>query len=166
MLSRSAQRVQGALSSIGVNLNVIQLPDTTRTALDAASTLNCDITQIVKSLIFRTENTQKPILVLASGQNQVNLETISDVVGENVIKANAKFTKQVTGFAIGGVAPFAHKEEIQHKFIDEDLLNSPLLWAAAGNPHAVFSLSSDNLQQLCVGAQVVNFNERQRLTPS
>lgn len=121
MLSRSAQSVQDVLSKKGINAKVIELPTSTRTAIDAANTIGCEVAQIVKSLIFRTKHTNKPILVLASGVNRVNEKLVAQAVGEEIVKADADFTREVTGFAIGGIPPVGHQQKIE-TFIDEDFM--------------------------------------------
>ncbi|MCB1107744.1 MAG: YbaK/EbsC family protein [Chlamydiia bacterium] len=149
-LSKSAQSVQDALSQKGVEVKVVELPSSTRTADEAAKTIGCDIAQIVKSLIFQTKQTQRPILVLVSGINRVNEKLLAETLGEKVSKASAEFTRDVTGFAIGGIPPVGHQQKIE-TFIDEDLLQYQELWAAAGTPHAVFGIDSALLPSLTEG---------------
>lgn len=150
MLSKSAQSVQDALSKKGIEAKVVELPASTRTAEDAAKAIGCQVAQITKSLIFRTKHTSKPILVLASGINRVNEKTIARAIGEEIVKADADFTREVTGFAIGGIPPIGHKQKID-TYIDKDLLQYKELWAAAGTPNAVFSLKSSELEDLTGG---------------
>lgn len=149
-LSKSAQSVQDALAQKGLTLKVVELSASTRTAQEAATAIGCTVAQIVKSLIFRTKDTNTPILVLASGINRVNEKAIEKHIGEQLLKADADFTREVTGFAIGGIPPIGHKQHIQ-TFIDEDLLTYEELWAAAGTPHAVFCLKSSDLVMLTHG---------------
>ncbi len=149
-LSKSAQSVQDALSKKGIKFKVVELSSSTRTAQQAADTIGCQVAQIVKSLIFRTKETNKPILVLASGINRVNEKTIEKNVGEKITKADAEFTREQTGFAIGGIPPLGHQNSID-TYIDEDLLSYEILWAAAGTPNAVFDLHSADLQTLTNG---------------
>jgi prolyl-tRNA editing enzyme YbaK/EbsC (Cys-tRNA(Pro) deacylase) len=153
-LSKSANVVQEALLKKGFELKVVELPSSTRTAKEAAETLGCTVDQIVKSLLFCSEKTNQPVLVLASGTNRVNEVTIEKIIGEKIVKADANFTRAVTGFAIGGVPPIGHKQIIPHIFIDEDLLKLDQLWAAAGTPNAVFSLHSRDLLNLIDGRVV------------
>ncbi len=150
-LSRSANCVQNALSQKGLAFAVIELPSSTRTANEAAATIGCEIGQIIKSLLFCTQKTEKPVLILASGANRVNEKTIEKHLGEKIVKADADYTREVTGFAIGGVPPVGHKHPIQHVFIDKDLLDHETLWAAAGTCHAVFSLPSTELSKVTSG---------------
>lgn len=149
-LSKSAQTIQDVLSKHGINFKVIELSSSARTAQEAADALGCTIGQIVKSLIFKTKETQEPILVLASGSNRVNEEKIEAQLGQKILKADAEFTREVTGFAIGGIPPLGHKQKIR-TFIDQDLFNFNELWAAAGTPHAVFNLKPSDLQTLTEG---------------
>jgi prolyl-tRNA editing enzyme YbaK/EbsC (Cys-tRNA(Pro) deacylase) len=150
MLSKSAQNIQDILNKKGITAKVLELPNSTRTAEDAAVAIGCTVAQIVKSLIFRTKETNEPILVLASGPNRVHEKLISEAVGEEIIKADANFTREVTGFAIGGIPPLGHKQPIE-TFIDEDLLKLKELWAAAGTPNAVFSIDALVLENLTRG---------------
>lgn len=153
-LSTSAQRVQAALKAQGVTCQVVELPDSTRSAQEAADAIGCQVAQIVKSLIFRGKQTDTPVLVLASGTNRVNEKRLKDLIGEPITKADAEFVRQKTGFAIGGVAPVGHVEPLT-TVIDEDLLQYAEIWAAAGTPHAVFRLTPDELLKIAPG-QVAN----------
>lgn len=100
-LKKSAQSVQDVLASKGLDCKVIVLSESARTALDAATALECDVAQIVKSLIFKTKSTELPVLILASGPNRVNEKVIESLLGEKITKADADYTRDVTGFAIG-----------------------------------------------------------------
>lgn len=150
-LSKSAKTVQEALSQKGLSFEVVELSSSTRTANDAAATIGCEVVQIIKSLLFRSGKANQPVLILASGLNRVNEKTIEKLIGENIVKADADFTREITGFAIGGVPPVGHKQKIHKIFIDEDLLKFEKLWAAAGTPNAVFSLHSNDLESLTGG---------------
>jgi prolyl-tRNA editing enzyme YbaK/EbsC (Cys-tRNA(Pro) deacylase) len=149
-LSKSAQSVQDVLTQKGIKTRVVELPASTRTAEEAAKAIGCAVAQIVKSLVFRTKGQGKPILVLTSGVNRVNEKSLAKAVGEEIAKADADFTREVTGFAIGGIPPVGHKQKIE-TVIDEDLLKFKEVWAAAGTPHAVFSLDPLLLQDLTEG---------------
>lgn len=149
-LSKSAASVQAVLNEKGVQSKVVELPASTRTAEEAASAIGCTVGQIVKSLIFVIKETKEPLLILTSGSNRVNEVAIAKHIGTKIGKADADFTRSVTGFAIGGIPPIGHKQEIR-TLIDQDLLNHEVCWAAAGTPHAVFSLKSSDLLSLTGG---------------
>ena len=157
-LAKSAVSVQEALDRLGLECKVLELPNSTRGALDAASAIGCDIGQIVKSLIFKTKKTGRPVLILASGPNQVDIKTIADCIGESITKADADFVREVTGFAIGGVPPLGHKNIIDFIYIDKDLLNLDEVWAAAGTPNAVFCIKSQDLFK-ATGGNLINIKE-------
>lgn len=150
-LSKSAEVVQKSLFEKGLTFEVVELESTTRTASDAATSIGCQIGQIVKSLLFCTKDKREPILVLASGPNRVSEKAIQKYVGEEIVKADADLARTVTGFAIGGIPPCGHKTSISHVYIDEDLLQYEILWAAAGTPHAVFKLPAADLQRVTDG---------------
>jgi prolyl-tRNA editing enzyme YbaK/EbsC (Cys-tRNA(Pro) deacylase) len=151
VLTKSAQSVQDALGHKGLECKVVELPDSTRTAIDAAAAIGCDVQQIVKSLIFKTADSHQPVLVLASGPNRVNEKVIETYVGERIVKADADFTREITGFAIGGIPPVGHKHKIDLIFIDEDLLKFDSVWAAAGTPNAVFNMQGKDLVDMTGG---------------
>src|SRR5215475_13164176 len=119
-LSDSAKKVQDALQQFGLTLQVVELSDSTRSAVEAAQAIGCTVEQIAKSLIFKSKQTQRPVLVIASGPNRVNEKRIGELLGEPIEKADADFVRQKTGFAIGGVPPVGHAEKPEI-FIDEDL---------------------------------------------
>jgi prolyl-tRNA editing enzyme YbaK/EbsC (Cys-tRNA(Pro) deacylase) len=152
-LSPSALRVQQALQAPGFDRQVLELPDSTRTALDAALAVGCQVGQIVKSLIFKAKRSGRPVLVVASGANRVNERIIEGLISEPLGKADADFVRQHTGFSIGGVPPVGHLEPLL-TFIDQDLLQYSEIWAAAGTPNAVFRLSPADLARM-TGGEVV-----------
>jgi len=149
-LSRSARRVQEVLSRLGNDFEVVELPSTTRTAIDAATAIGCSVEQIAKSILFRTVNDKKPVMVIASGTNRVNESKLAEFVGEPVEKADADYVREKTGFVIGGVPPIGHPQPIR-TVIDEELLALGELWAAAGTPKSVFKLSPTNLLEMTAG---------------
>jgi len=149
-LSASAKKVQQALDAKGLRLQVVELPASTRTAVEAAQAVGCEVSQIIKSLVFKAKRSERPILVIASGSNRVNEKRIEAWIDEPLGKADADFVRERTGFVIGGVPPVGHSESIE-TFIDEDLLQFDLLWAAAGTPHAVFRLSAEELLKVSDG---------------
>jgi len=154
-LSSSAQRVQEALKVLGLELQVVELQETTRTSADAARAVGCEVGQIAKSLIFKGQRTQRPILVIASGSNRVNEKRVGELMSEPLGKADADFVRQKTGFVIGGVPPVGHAEKLE-VFIDEDLLRYSEIWAAAGTPNAVFKLTPSDLVRMTEG-RVISF---------
>lgn len=151
VIAKSAQSVQMALDTKGLSCKVKELPGSTRTAEDAASSIGCDVAQIVKSLIFKTKTTRTPVLILASGPNRVNEKTIESHLNEKITKADADFVREVTGFAIGGIPPIGHKQAVDCIFIDEDLFKFDSVWAAAGTPNAVFCIKSQDLLTMTTG---------------
>ena len=153
-LSASAQRFQDALKGLGFSLQVVELPDSTRTAMEAAQAVGCQLGQIVKSLVFKGKHSVRPILVIASGPNRVNERAIEALIGEPLGKADADFVRQRTGFSIGGVPPVGHSEPLQ-TFIDQDLLAFDEIWAAAGTPNAVFRLTPHDLVRM-TGGKIIN----------
>jgi prolyl-tRNA editing enzyme YbaK/EbsC (Cys-tRNA(Pro) deacylase) len=153
-LSASAQKVQDALTRLGFSMQVVELPASTRTAVEAAQAVGCDVGQIVKSLIFKGRDSGRPLLLLVSGSNRVDMEKATAAIGEVLDKADADFVRQHTGFAIGGVPPVGHTEALD-TFIDVDLLQYNEVWAAAGTPNAVFRLPASDLERV-TGGRVVS----------
>ena len=153
-LKESAQRVQNKLLELGHPNKVVELPDSARTAQEAADAIGCEIAQIAKSIIFRMQQSDQPLLVVASGMNRVNEKRVAEVVQDKLGKADADYVRERTGFVIGGVAPLGHAEPIR-TLIDEDLFQYDTLWAAAGHPKAVFELTPRELVAMTQG-QVIS----------
>jgi prolyl-tRNA editing enzyme YbaK/EbsC (Cys-tRNA(Pro) deacylase) len=143
-LSASAQKVQQSLVAKGMNLEVVELPGSTRTASEAAQAVGCEVAQIAKSLVFKAKKSKRPVLVIASGSNRVDEKKVKALLGEAIGKAGADFVRETTGFAIGGVPPLGHLNPLP-TFIDRDLLAYDTIWAAAGTPHALFALKPRDL---------------------
>ncbi|HYS15668.1 MAG TPA: YbaK/EbsC family protein [Candidatus Binatia bacterium] len=146
----SVRRVQEVLAAAGGGHTVVALEQPARTSAEAARAVGCRVDQIAKSLVFRGEQTQRAVLVIASGANRVDERKVAGLVAEPVGRADADFVRARTGFAIGGVAPVAHAEPLAI-LIDEDLLKWPEIWAAAGHPNTVFKLTPADLVRLTGG---------------
>ena len=149
-LRASARKVQQALQAMGLTLQVVELPASTRTSAEAAAAIGCAVGQIAKSLVFRGADSGKPILVIASGSNRVNENRLAQVVGEPIAKADADYVRAQTGFVIGGVPPVGHTNPLE-TYLDQDLWRHTEIWAAAGTPHAVFRLLPDDLVRMTSG---------------
>ena len=152
-LSPSAQKIQDLLDTLGYQYTVIEHAESTRTAQEAADRAGCELGQIVKSLIFKGNDSGKPILVLTSGANRVDEKRIEEYAGETISRPNADFVRTVTGFAIGGVPPVGHTQKME-TYIDEDFLQYQTIWAAAGTENAIFELKTEDLQKMTDGKVV------------
>ncbi len=149
-LKASAQRVQTALAERGFAFDVRAFPESTRTSAEAAAAIGCAVGQIAKSLVFRSYQTGRAVLVIASGANRVDEKKIGRLIGEKIGRADAAFVREKTGFAIGGVPPVGHAEP-PITLVDQDLLGFSEIWAAAGTPNAVFRLTPGDLTAMTGG---------------
>ncbi|MEO8691926.1 MAG: YbaK/EbsC family protein [Acidimicrobiales bacterium] len=145
-----AERFKAALAQGGWNHEIVVLPDSTRTAKEAALAVGCDVAQIVKSLVSRGTTSARPVLVIASGANRVDETAVGALIGEPIGKADADFVRANTGFAIGGVAPIGHVVA-PVTLVDEDLLAFDSIWAAGGTPNTVFNLTPAELLEMTGG---------------
>lgn len=152
--SGSVQRVREAIAALGLQGEVQELSQSTRTAEEAARAVGCGVAQIVKSLVFRGAASGKPLLALVSGQNRASEARLEAHWGEAAGRADADFVRTHTGFAIGGVPPVGHPEKLD-VLVDRDLLGFPVVWAAAGSPFAVFRLTPEELVRV-TGGRVVD----------
>jgi prolyl-tRNA editing enzyme YbaK/EbsC (Cys-tRNA(Pro) deacylase) len=132
----AVDRVTTVLKAAGVDAEVREFPEGTRTAQEAAAAVGCEVGQICKSLVLRVG--EEPLLVIASGANRV------DEARFGAVMADARWVRDQTGFAIGGVPPLGHERAID-TVVDEDLLRYDVVWAAAGTPRAVFAIAPDRL---------------------
>jgi len=138
------ERVAEALAARGVRVEIREFPEGTRTAEQAAAAVGTSVGQIVKSLVFLADG--KPVLVLASGANRVDLIKLAGACNAHTARrADADTVRRVTGFVIGGVPPLGHAEPLA-VLIDRDLLQYEMVYAAAGTPHAVFAVDPRVLQ--------------------
>ncbi|MFA7301603.1 MAG: YbaK/EbsC family protein [Candidatus Shapirobacteria bacterium] len=143
------QKFVDFLKQNNLDIKIQNFDEFTHTAAQAAEALNCTVSEIAKSLIFKSESGQ-PVLVIASGSNRIDTSKIASLLGESISKADADFVKTSTGYTIGGVPPFAFPQKII-TFIDQDLLKFITIWAAAGTNNSVFSLTPDNLIKISQG---------------
>ena len=143
------KRVEKFLKNFNPNLNVILLESSARTALEAASSLNCEVGAIVKSLLFKTENTFT--LCLVAGDKKASLNKIKKTLNiKDAFMASADEVKNETGFTIGGVSPVGHLNKIDI-YIDNSLKRFENLYAAAGHPNCVFKINFNDLQKITNG---------------
>jgi len=152
-LPASAQRVQDRLIALGFDNEVREMPDTTRSAADAAKACGCTVAQIAKSIVFRAAASDRAVLVITSGANRVDEAKVAAALGEKLGKADADFVRARTGFAIGGVAPVGQVEP-PVIYIDRDLMGFDAIWAAAGTPRAVFPLTPGELERMTGGTVI------------
>jgi Cys-tRNA(Pro) deacylase len=146
-LPPSSQRVVEAARAAGLEIEVREFPEGTRTAEDAARAIGVSVGQIVKSLVFMADG--HPVLCLVSGLNRVDGARLAVVTGASQIRrAGADDVDRATGFAIGGVPPLGHAQRLS-VYCDRDLLSFDAVWAAAGTPRAVFSVSPQALVRAC-----------------
>ncbi len=141
----SAQKVADAARALGLNVEIVEFEETTRTAQDAANTIGCQVAQIVKSLLFIVDG--QPVMALVSGVNRLDerkLAALRGVGRKQVERADADAAKAATGFSIGGVPPFGHASRLP-VYVDEDLTRFDVVWAAAGTPFAVFAITPAEL---------------------
>ena len=136
-MSKSLKRVSAALEGEATE---IRETGEAKTALQAAAELGVEVDQIAKSIIFQGQTTGQALLFITAGGNQVCENKAAALADEPLGRADAALVRAQTGFAIGGVSPLAHKTPIR-SFFDPRLMNFPLIWAAAGTPHHVFSLT-------------------------
>ena len=154
--SASVQRVAAAARGLGLEIEVSEFPEGTRTAEDAARAIGVDVGQIVKSLVFVADG--RPVICLVSGPNRLDAARLAGIAGAaEVRRANADEVREATGFAVGGVPPFGHSTPVP-VFCDADLLQYGAVWAAAGTPTAVFAVAPQALVQAC-GATVTDLKE-------
>ncbi|TDK50008.1 YbaK/EbsC family protein [Antarcticimicrobium luteum] len=151
-MSKSTRRVERAAAAAGLDMSVLHMPASTRTAQEAAAACACDVGQIVKSMIFEGVDSGELKLLLVSGRHDVNLDAASGMFDEGLRRADPGRVREETGFAIGGVAPIGHLSAID-TWMDNALLQYPAVWAAAGAPNAVFRVAPDALLR-ATGARV------------
>ena len=142
-LHRNVARVVEAGAAIGIEVSPVRFPEGTKTAVDAAKAIGCDVDQIVKSLIFAVDG--EVVLAYVSGANQLDEAKLAVAAGGMTCsRVDADAVRAATGFPIGGVPPFGHATELR-VFVDPHLMTHELVWAAAGTWHDVFSLTPEQL---------------------
>ncbi|WP_329020190.1 YbaK/EbsC family protein [Streptomyces sp. NBC_00690] len=150
-------RFAEALHTLGLDVEVRRFPDATRTAAQAATAIGCDVSEIVKSLVFAADGV--PVLVLMDGSSRVDVERVREELGVgSVQRADADLVRRTTGYAIGGVPPFGHSTKTR-VLADRALLNHDVVWAAAGTPHTVFAMDPKTLVSHA-GGELVDVRER------
>ena len=146
----ASQRVLDAAARKGVTLQIVAFDESTHTAEEAARAVRAEVGQIVKSLVFVTERDEgpEPCLVLVSGVNRVDVSLLSAVLTEpRMRRATAEEARAFTGYSIGGIPPFGHARAIR-TVMDPDLGRFATVWAAAGTPNTVFSVTPHVLRTL------------------
>jgi len=143
------KRVQEFITQFDSKLKISILDTTARTAKDAAESLGCEVGAIVKSLVFRADDTF--LICLVSGDKRCSLNKLKKVISKkDVCMANADEVKVNTGFSIGGVAPIAHLKKL-NILIDHSLGRFQSVFAAAGHPNSIFEIKYDQLVQMTKG---------------
>lgn len=145
----NAARVVEAAAAAGLAIEVVEHPDGTRTAAEAAAAVGAPVGSIVKSLVFLVDD--RPTMALVAGDNRLDEGRLLAAVGGSVVgRADADAVRAATGYPIGGVPPFGHPAPLP-TVVDEDLLRHDVVWAAAGTPRHVFALVPVDLVRLSGG---------------
>ena len=144
----NALKVVAAAEQEGVDVDVVEYPEGTRTAAEAAAAVGCEVGRIVKSLVFTVDGT--PVLALVAGDARLDEAKLAATAGGTVGRADADVVRTATGYAIGGVPPFGHATALP-TFVDEGLLAHDTVWAAAGTPRHVFEITPAELVRLSGG---------------
>lgn len=144
--------MQRSLDDAGIRAEITVLPDSARTAPEAAAAIGCPVSAIANSLVLVADG--EPVLVMTSGGHRADLDVVAASVGASVVQmAPARVVREATGQAIGGVAPTGHPAPMR-SFVDQSLADQPTVWAAAGHPHTVMPLSFDDLVRLTGGTVI------------
>jgi len=149
----TAARFQDRARALGLDVDVQELADSTRTAADAARAVGCELGQIVKSVVLKTVDSE-PLLCLCAGDRRIDIESL----GDGVAMARGREVKEATGYAIGGVPPFCHDRAIR-TVIDRSLQRFSTVWCAAGTPNAVFEIGVETLLRAIPGAELQDVSE-------
>lgn len=151
-LPERSRIVQRHLVEAGIDTMIRVLPDSARTAAEAAAAIGCEVSAIANSLVFLADGV--PVLVMTSGGHRVDLVTLTSSIGvAEVAMAPASVVRSATGQAIGGVAPVGHPAPLR-TYIDEELQQHATLWAAAGHPHTVMPLTFEQLRTITDGTVI------------
>ena len=152
LLNKEAvKRVQEFIKKFDSKLEVLILNTTARTASEAANSLKCEVGAIVKSLLFKTEDSF--LICLIAGDRRCSLNKLKKILQKkDVAMANADEVKQNTGFSIGGVAPVAHKTKL-NILVDKSLNRFQYIFAAAGHPNCVFKITYKELIKITKGSE-------------
>ena len=143
----SRRRVEHALLAVGMPTEAVEFGASARTSAEAASVIGCEVAQIAKSIVFRGKQSGRCILVIASGADRIDDSKLRSEVGEGVLRADAAFVRDRTGFAIGGVAPVGHLGEVS-VLVERGLPELDPVRATAGTPNACVRLSAGDLCRL------------------
>jgi len=156
-MSDAIERFLDAAAVLDRAVEVRRFPEGTKTARDAARAIGCDVSQIVKSLVFVADG--QALLALTSGANRVDTSRLAGLArADRVRRADADEVREATGFAIGGTPPFGHRSRLP-TYLDVDLLRHEEVWAAAGTPDSVFKTTARELLAV-TGATASDFRER------
>ena len=143
----TALRTAQLLHEAGIDAQVVEFEQPTRTSAEAAAAIGCSVAEIAKSIVFRGRQSGQAVVVVASGDNRVSEAKVAALVGEPLGRADADFVREATGYAIGGVAPIGHAQPVK-LLLDEDLQRFETVWAAGGTPFSVFPLAPGQLRDL------------------
>ena len=153
-LHPTAKKFAESAKALGLEVEIRQFEATTRTAEDAANAIGCTVGQIVKSLVFLVDG--EAVMTLVSGPNRLDEKKLAGLCGvgrKKIKRADADKVREVTGYSIGGVPPFAHAKSLR-TFIDEDFFQYDAVWAAGGTSNAVFPIAPDVLARTTGGEAV------------
>jgi prolyl-tRNA editing enzyme YbaK/EbsC (Cys-tRNA(Pro) deacylase) len=152
----ASQKVQQKIYELGLDSQIVEFSESTRTSAEAAAAIGTSVEQICKSILFSAgEGSEaEPVMVIASGANRIDTHKVQTHIGQKLHKATAEFVREKTGYAIGGVPPFGHAHHLTI-FIDQDLLKYEVVYAAGGTPNSIFPIKPADLVRV-TGGEVID----------
>lgn len=145
-LPKASQRVVETAAGAGLNIEVREFPEGTKTAADAAAAIGCEVAAIVKSLVFTVDG--KHVVALIPGDRRLDTDSLAAVAGGGVVgRASLEQVREATGYAAGGTPPFGHRTQLA-TFADVALRRHDPVWAAAGTPTTVFPIVLADLERI------------------
>jgi prolyl-tRNA editing enzyme YbaK/EbsC (Cys-tRNA(Pro) deacylase) len=152
----AAEKIQQILQELGLDSEVVEFSESTKTSAEAAAVIGTTVAQICKSILFAAGD--QAVMVMASGANRIDTAKVQSHVEVPLGKANAAFVRDKTGYVIGGVPPIGHATNFPI-FIDEDLLKFEIVYAAAGTPNSIFGIKPADLVRV-TGGTVIDCKEK------
>ena len=143
-IPEASERVVAAGRELGVDIDIHEFPEGTKTSADAAAAIGCELSAIAKSIVLTVDDTEQ-VVVFASGDTRIDLQRLAEAAGgSSARRATLEEAREATGFAPGGTPPFGYQQEVR-VFADEKLRRHEVVWAAGGTPTTVFPIELEQL---------------------
>jgi Cys-tRNA(Pro) deacylase len=147
-----------ALDGLGIPYRLVTQAHETRHVEETAAERGTPLEQVVKTLLVRRPD-GKHLIALVRGDQRLSLKKLARLAEVKMLEmAPAADVPRITGYEIGAVSPFGLRRGDVPIYVDQHILEVPVVGVSAGRHDAGVELAAADLVRAVKG-QVADITE-------